>query len=140
MATPRSPYNGRIPRTVTNTVLVADGVVRGPALPEQRPEGGAWCPSTTAWYAGLRRSAQAMMFSDQDWQLLLVAAVLHDAVMTRATGRTTAATELRSILSNFGLTPGDRMRLQWVVVDAPVQPTADEARSTLFDSIASAAK
>lgn len=103
------------------TTLVADGVLRGPELPD-----GDWHPRTVAWYATWRRSPMAAAFIDADWDFLLDTAMLHSQMWG---GEAKHAAEIRLRVSKFGCTPEDRLRLR-LEVDVETAKVVKPARMT----------
>lgn len=99
------------------TVLVADGTVRGPEL----PDGFEWPEATVKWWQTWRTSAQAQKFTETDWSFLLDTAVLHADFWL---GDYSVAAELRLRAAKFGATPEDRARLRFAIGDpgAPAAP------------------
>lgn len=90
---------------VESTVLVDDDEVRGPDL----PGGIEWPIPTLAWWQSWRRSAQAVTFTQTDWDFLVDTALLHARFWK---GDATVAGELRLRVAKFGATPEDRARLR----------------------------
>jgi hypothetical protein len=86
------------------TDLAADGVVRGPELPD-----GDWPERTVAWWHTWRTSAMAQEFSETDWDFLADTALIHRELWT---GNLKVAGELRLRVQRFGATVPDRERLR----------------------------
>ena len=113
------------------TTVTADGVTRGPDLPASRE----WPEQTVAWWGHWRTCAQSQTFTVTDWDFLLDTAVFHAAVWE---GTLTAGPELRLLMSKFGATQEDRMRLRLQVdseveqVKAREQRTASPGRKARF--------
>lgn len=107
----QSPLGHRRNRTVQR--LQHDGVLRGPALPEEGPEGAGWHPVTVDWWATWRGSAQAQEFVGTDWSELVDCAALHHVMWTYQ--RLELANEIRLRAGKFGETPEDRLRLRIAV-------------------------
>jgi hypothetical protein len=103
------------------TSVAADGVQRGPDLPDDRE----WPERTRAWWETWRSSAQSQTFTPTDWDFLLDTAVFHAAVWE---GTLTAGPELRLRMSKFGATQEDRMRLR-LQVDQEVAQVSTESRA-----------
>lgn len=95
---------------IPSTVVTADGILRGPEL----PEGEDWPEATRLWWETWRQSAQAQAFTATDWSFLLDTAVLHAQLWN---GHMTAAAELRLRVAKFGATPEDRARLRMQITD-----------------------
>lgn len=74
-----------------------------------------WHPQTVDWWRVWRDSAQANLFTETDWNVLLDTAVLHTRFWQ---GDMTVAGELRLRVAKFGATPEDRARLRMVFADA----------------------
>lgn len=108
-----------------------DGELRGPELPEGvLPDGEGWHSRTRQWWQTWRRSAQAQMFIETDWDFLLDTALLHHVMWTK--GRWEFASEVRLRAAKYGATPEDRMRLK-LKIETPLdgQPSTSETpRST----------
>lgn len=94
--------------------LVADGVVRGPDLPEIVN----WCKETKEFYESFRRSPLAQLCeTDTDWEAIKRAALAHHKLwsmpgMVKA-GEVTALTkEIDRIMASYGATYADRLKLR----------------------------
>jgi len=97
--------------------IEADGVVRGPELPDEVD----WHPRTVVWWETWRRSAQAQEFQATDWSFLLDTALMHHTMWAK--GRWEFAAELRLRAAKFGATVEDRLRLrQSIVVPGDAEP------------------
>lgn len=103
------------------TVLVADGKVYGPELPDSFD----WPAATVKWWQVWRTSAQAPKFTDTDWSFLIDTAVLHAEFWL---GNRSVAGELRLRAAKFGATPEDRARLKISVGDPDQVSVASPAR------------
>lgn len=107
-----------------------DGEVRGPELPEGvLPDQESWHLRTVQWWETWRRSAQAQVFIDTDWDFLLDTALLHHVMWTK--GRWEFASEVRLRAAKYGATPEDRMRLK-LKIETPAdrQGPPETPRST----------
>lgn len=111
------PGKGAIPkrrpvghRRRTVEPLWHDGVLRGPELPSEAPDGAQWHPMTREWWDTWRLSPQAQLFGGTDWQFLLDTALLHHAMWQY--GRCELANEVRLRGAKFGQAPEDRLRLR----------------------------
>lgn len=107
-----------------------DGELRGPLLPEGvLPDDEDWHPRTRQWWETWRRSAQAQVFIETDWDFLLDTALLHHVMWTK--GRWEFASEVRLRAAKYGATPEDRMRLK-LKIETPADkaPPAETPRST----------
>lgn len=107
-----------------------DGELRGPSLPEGvLPDDEDWHPRTRQWWETWRRSAQAQVFIDTDWDFLLDTALLHHVMWTK--GRWEFASEVRLRAAKYGATPEDRMRLKLKIETPADKPAPVETpRST----------
>jgi len=92
--------------------IAADGVRRGPDLPE-----ADWPAQTLAWWESLRTSPMAQMWVDADWVFLMDTALLHRELWS---GDLKHAGELRLRMSQFGVTPDARLRLR-IQVESDVE-------------------
>lgn len=107
-------------RAGEQTHVTPDKKVRGPALP--RAAGDLpWHARTKAWWETWRKSPQAQVMGDTDWDFLLDTALLHNIMWTG--GRTDLAAELRLRVAKFGATLEDRLRLK-LTIDPPDEPAA----------------
>lgn len=104
-------------KTAPFTVLVADGKVHGPELPDDFH----WPAATLKWWETWRTSAQAARFTETDWSFLIDTAVLHAEFWLGDRSRPVAA-ELRLRVAKFGATPEDRARLRLQVGGAGAAP------------------
>ncbi|WVX87852.1 terminase small subunit [Arthrobacter phage Berrie] len=95
-------------RQADAVLLRADGELRGPDLPPGIPNPH---PETLRWWDTWRRSPQAQLFEDTDWEALKRAALLHDYVWKSPQKPSAAAiSELRLIEERYGATYVDRQR------------------------------
>lgn len=103
--------------------LVADGELRGPEFPYDvipQPH-----PATVEWWETWRRSAQASIFQDTDWQTLKRAVRLQEDTMTAVRASAAAISELRLIEERLGATVVDRLRAKLTIVQpSPVEALA----------------
>jgi len=112
--------------TEPETVIVNDGELRGPDLPEGvLPGDEEWHPMTVNWWRTWRVSPMAVNFLDTDWAFLLDAALMHHTAWTK--GKWEYLSEVRMRSSKFGATPEDRARLK-LKVDDPTSKPATTAR------------
>ena len=105
--------------------LAGDGELRGPKLPDVLVEG--WHPRTQQWWEVWRRSPQAQIFTETDWDFLLDTALMHHTMWSK--GRWEFAAELRLRAAKYGATPEDRLRLRMTVEtpdSAAVEPAPVE--------------
>ncbi len=112
-----SRANDQARREAEQTKLAADGVLRGPELPEWE-----WHPRTLAWWDTWRRSPQAKTFLPTDWDALAETATLHTRLWN---GEVSVAPELRIRVAKWGATVEDRMRLK-MAVDADAEAATAE--------------
>lgn len=106
-----------------STDLHTDGNRRGPELPDALPTDESWHIRTLAWWDTWRRSPQAQMFTETDWDFLIDTALMHHTMWSK--GRWEFAAELRLRAAKFGATPEDRARLRMKVdgeTDEPAKP------------------
>jgi len=101
-----------------NRIIKDDGKLRGLRLPKDVP----WCERTVKWWEAWRRSPQAQLMSATDWDAMLEAAVVHNAIWTDPTllkpsELTSMTKELHRILSSYGLTYADRLKLRIRIED-----------------------
>lgn len=115
--------------TVPMTELEAQEAVYGPEL----PEGISWHKRTVEWYEAWRRSPQAIVMVDSDWESMIETAVIHtkfwrtaaDFTATPAS-LTNLSAELRRRMAQFGATYEDRLRLRMVIKSPQTQQTEEE--------------
>lgn len=110
--------NDQARRDAQKTRLAADGVLRGPDLPE-----GDWHPRTVEWWDNWRRSPMAQTFLATDWDSLIETAMLHTLMWN---GEFKLAGEIRLRAAKFGATVEDRQRLH-LAVDAEAEQAAAES-------------
>jgi hypothetical protein len=99
--------NDQARREAASTKVAADGVLRGPELPD-----GEWHERTLAWWQTWRRSPQAQAFAETDWDVLAETALLHTRMWN---GEVSIAPELRLRVAKFGATVEDRLRLKMLI-------------------------
>lgn len=118
-------------------VLEPDGELRGPELPEHITDPH---PATVEWWLVWRRSPQASLFEDTDWETLKRAARLVDDVWKAPRASAAAISELRLIEERLGATVADRQRLR-VSISRPdegakLAPVTDiTSRASLTDRL-----
>lgn len=138
------PYNGlppkdensrvnRVKSKYDKTVLpVADGVLRGPDLPEfRRP----WCTRTLEWWDMWRKSPQALLMTETDWETMLEAAIIHNEIWRNRMPNDRLSpnalvqlmSELRQRVASFGATWEDRQKLR-LTIDAPMSKEEEDAK------------
>lgn len=134
MLTPRKPDNERArPNLYKNKDIPAvelpkwDGLIRGPELSEYPGCGGGtgckgvWTFRTIKWWDVYRKSPQAMLCTDTDWESLLLAAELHHRMLHTNTSHTAfvnMSAELRRITGSIGGSFEDRKNLD-IKLDDP---------------------
>lgn len=121
--------------TFSTTSIRADGRLHGPRLPKDH----AWCEQTQKWWEVWRRSPQAMVMTDTDWEYMLETAILHNMLWsppksTETTPRrngavsaTQLAAEIRQRVAKFGATFEDRLKLR-MSIQTPHDQVSDEER------------
>lgn len=97
------------------TVLYPDGVVYGPELPDVIE----WPQQTVEFWEALRTDPAASTWTDVEFKILLDCALLHADLWS---GNAKVAGEIRLRLAQFGLTPGDRLRVRQVVAATGTRP------------------
>jgi hypothetical protein len=117
----RTRPNDTARRSAEFKKLQADGVARGPELPE-----GDWHPRTLAWFDTWRRSPMAVAFIDTDWDFLIDTAMLHTKLWN---GDMKQAAEVRQRVGKLAGTPEDRVRLR-LEVEAETMDVARVTRMT----------
>jgi hypothetical protein len=110
-----------------NRTLVPDGKLRGPRLPKDVD----WCERTLKWWNTWRRSPQAQLMTDTDWDAMFEAAAIHNAIWGNPSGLkpgelTGMTKELHRILSAYGLTYTDRLKMRVQIGDER-QPEGEES-------------
>lgn len=106
---------GRRASRVNGETLKWDGIIRGPELPELRPDKVEWLAVTREYYENFRRSPQALKLgTDLDWSAVFDLVLLKDNFYRRQ--GTQLAAEIRARENQFGITPMARHALKW---DAP---------------------
>ncbi|MDX2575885.1 hypothetical protein PV332_10375 [Streptomyces scabiei] len=121
------------------TVVVNDGELRGPELPEgalgvdeDTGDVVAWHPMTQLWWAAWRKSPMAQTFGETDWLFLIDTALMHHTMWAK--GRWEFASEVRLRAAKFGATPEDRARLKLKVDDpAPRAQAATQRPDNVSD-------
>lgn len=100
-------------KSASRAVLVADSMVRqrAPRLPKRE---GGWQEMTRRWWRSIWASPLAQEYLDVDIHALLTLAVLIDLFWTEPSKA--LASEIRLQQQAFGLTPLDRRRLEWQVI------------------------
>lgn len=102
-----------------------------PELPE---DARAWCPQTRQWWEALGSTPLADDFTAPDWEVLLIAAVVHNDVWAK--GQTTRVDQFMSILGRFPFTPRDRqaLRIQSLTGDELEEKVSDRRQSKAADT------
>jgi hypothetical protein len=91
--------------------IVDDGKLRGPELPPWQ----LWDAATEAWYETWRRSPQAQVFEDTDWQRLHMLAPLVQLYWLTG-GDAKLLAEIRQNEERLGATYTDRQRARMRIV------------------------
>jgi hypothetical protein len=123
MLTPRKPdgerarpnkYKNKDKEVATEELPEWDGLTRGPELPDTPVNGGEWSVATIDWWEVWRRSPQAMICSETDWQTMLVGAQIHNKIYSgilSPTAFVNMSAELRKIVGSIGGSYEDRKSL-----------------------------
>lgn len=127
--------------TFSDVRVVADGKLRGPRLPKEF----TWCDRTREWWEVWRRSANAMVMTDTDWEHLLETALLHNMLWSGsapngrengAVSATQLAAEIRQRVTKLGATVEDRMKLRMsIVTPQSEQDKEDRLKSEVAEGI-----
>jgi hypothetical protein len=112
-----------------------DGKLRGPTLPKDLD----WCERTKKWWLTWRKSPQAQLMGESDWESMLEAALIHNYIwsnhpsMFKPSELAGLTKELHRILANFGLTYADRLKLRIKLSDEVpnLDETPDEVPSNV---------
>lgn len=113
----------------------ADGRMHGPPL----PKGRKWCAETRSWWHNWRKSPQAMLMVETDWDVMLETALLHQMLWGKAddepeegkrrpngaVSATQLAAEIRQRVGKFGATYEDRKKLR-MSVETPASRLSEE--------------
>ena len=103
-------------RRATEFVTVTrDGVLRGPSLAKATGR-AEWEPQTMVWWDTWRRSPQAALFEETDWNRLATLALLYDGHVRRPSAA--AMSEIRMNEERLGATYADRLRARIRIEDA----------------------
>jgi len=144
---PKNPATRqRANRAVTAATLAPEAVrKRTPALPRRELKGGTprpWHPLTRAWWRDVWRSPMAAKFLRSDTHGLYLLADLVDRFWN---GDVDRANEIRLQCQRFGLSPIDRWRLQWNLLEvppevaerpqAPAPPPAEDPRLKMLRAV-----
>lgn len=137
------PNPGRVRRNKDTMspfrTLVPDEILRGPDLPDEYD----WHPRTVEWWHTWRCAPQAQLMRDTDWDVMLVAARIHDTIMrisSNANAKTTdianLSRELDRKLANYGATYADRLKLRFVIADVdPALPEEYEEEDDFYEDL-----
>lgn len=116
----------RNPARFPNTTIKGDGKTRGMALPPLPLIMGAkqeWSKRTLAWWANYRKSPQAKLMNDTDWESLYVGAFVHNEIFKdrvkpiAASALSLLASELRRREDAVGGTFEARAKLRITVLN-----------------------
>ncbi|MEU9011522.1 hypothetical protein AB0D12_17430 [Streptomyces sp. NPDC048479] len=114
------------------TVVVSDGELHGPELPEDvLPGDEDWHPQTVAWWQTWRESPLAQAFIGTDWAFLIDTALMHHTAWTK--GKWEFLSEVRLRSSKYGATPEDRARLKIKVDDPTSKPATPPHAGNVSD-------
>lgn len=114
-------------RDETTTVVVDEGALHGPELPDGvLPDGQEWHPQTAALWDALRRNPLLADEPDLGWQFLIDTALMHHTMWSK--GRWEFASEVRLRVAKYGATPEDRQRLK-VKIATPDAAKAESSTS-----------
>jgi hypothetical protein len=84
-----------------------------------------WHPKTRAWWDAWRRSPQALMFEETDWEELESAALIHHHIWNNpkisVAQLSAGLAELRQRVAKFGATYEDRLKLRMKFADASIK-------------------
>lgn len=96
-----------------------DGVLRGPELPDNRD----WTQYTLDWWDVWRKSPQAKLCTDTDWESMFVAAIIHHRIQQGVsdTALSNLSGELRKREGMFGASYEDRRRLGLGIKNPPTR-------------------
>lgn len=122
--------------TFDKIIVEWDGVVRGPSLPDDYD----WCNRTEQWWDMWRRSAQAMVWLESDWEHMLETAMLHTRFWDqdyplKPTEMKSLAEHIRQRMQVLGSTFEDRRKLRLEVRSAE----ADKMNEAQIDAAAAVA-
>ena len=109
--------------------IVPDDVVRGPELDELTLSSD-WSVYTLKWYETWRKSPQAQLFENTDWQRLGMLAFIVERFQLRPAA--SAMMEIRMSEERLGATVTDRLRARMLVV----HPDDDEETGRQLASVA----
>lgn len=111
--------------TIDQTVVVEDQKLRGMPLPvfEVTNQYGEveifkWHSRTVEWWNKTRRSPQAKVMAESDWEAMVETAMIHTRFYNgglKPTEFTNLAAELRRRMAAHGATYEDRLRLRMVI-------------------------
>lgn len=112
--------------------LPADDVVRGEPL-DVVTGVESWLPQTLSWWETWRRSPQAAVFLETDWQALARTAAIVERFWERPSGA--LAAEIRLVEASLGATVVDRQRARMKVEesepDGPALAPVVDARAAI---------
>ncbi len=117
---------GHAPLAHPDIPLTRDNTLRGPSL-EEITARTVWMPATRKWWDVWRRSPQAAVFEETDWQRLSMVARIHDAYVAKPSKA--LLEEIRMNESLLGATAADRQRLR-MKIEAPSDPSSAEGEGS----------
>lgn len=112
---PKENRRRRNAPTYDTTHLTRDGEVRGPELAELTGRAD-WPSGVVGWFETWRRSPQAQVFEDTDWQRLGMLAWIVESYQRKPGAA--ALSEIRMNEERLGATVTDRMRARMRIEDS----------------------
>ncbi len=104
--TPKDPSEriNRNTHAFPTTVIKPDGKLRGvplPPLPDINGQPQEWCVRTQEWWDDYRTSPQAKLMQTTDWNVLLLAAFIHNEIWRDDRTKAHAASSLALLASEL---------------------------------------
>lgn len=137
------PNPGRVRRNKDTMspfkTLYDDGILRGHDLPDDFP----WHSKTLAWWHNWRKSPQAQLMTDTDWDVMEVAARIYDQIMTLQNSPNAKTTDIAQLsreldrkTANYGATYADRLKLRFVIADLdPALPGQEDSEDNYYEDL-----
>jgi len=128
---PKPPELRQRTNKAATAATLSESGVQAPVLPK-----GIRCKETRAWWEAIWASPMAAQWLESDVQALLRLAILQDQFWTTPTKE--LADSIAKHEARFGLTPLDRMRLQWKLEAAPEKPaqrSADPEEASVYGAL-----